>query len=107
MDFGRSRLKEWIVPLDRHLLKTFPTPEGILLLVLETMPVISDTKGVPPPDIAIYSGFSNGFADEFYRRLGKYCGTGQAVFFFERGITEKVCLDMLQEIRSSMWFRTS
>lgn len=88
--------------LDRHLLKTFPTPAGILLLVSVTLLVMSDTKGFPTPDIAIYSSVSCGFADEFFRRLGKYRRSGQAEFFFEWGITERVCLEMLQEIRSSI-----
>lgn len=88
--------------LDRHLLKTFPTPAGILLLVSVTLLVMSDTKGFHTPDIAIYSSVSCGFADEFCRRLGKYRRSGQAEFFFEWGITERMCLEMLQEIRSSI-----
>ncbi len=38
-----------------------------------------------------------GFADEFYRRLGKQYGTGQAEYFFESSIAEKVYLAMLTE----------
>ncbi|MFA6544160.1 MAG: FAD-dependent oxidoreductase, partial [Limisphaerales bacterium] len=38
-----------------------------------------------------------GFADEFYRRLGKHYGTGQPEYFFESGVAEKVYLDMLKE----------
>jgi hypothetical protein len=38
-----------------------------------------------------------GFADEFYRRLGKHYGTGQAEYFFESSVAEKVYLDMLKE----------
>lgn len=38
-----------------------------------------------------------GFADEFYRRLGKHYGTGQPEYFFESSVAEKVYLDMLNE----------
>ena len=38
-----------------------------------------------------------GFADEFYRRLGKHYGTGQPEYFFESSVAEKVYLDMLAE----------
>lgn len=38
-----------------------------------------------------------GFADEFYRRLGKHYGTGQPEYFFESSVAEKVYLDMLKE----------
>ena len=39
----------------------------------------------------------DGFADEFYRRLGKHYGTGKAEYYFESSVAEKACLDMLQE----------
>lgn len=38
-----------------------------------------------------------GFADEFYRRLGRHYGTGQPAYFFESGVAEKVYLAMLSE----------
>ncbi len=38
-----------------------------------------------------------GFADEFYRRLGKHYGTGKPEYFFESGVAEKTYLDMLRE----------
>ena len=38
-----------------------------------------------------------GFADEFYRRLGKHYGTGHPDYFFESSVAEKVYLDMLAE----------
>ena len=38
-----------------------------------------------------------GFADEFYRRLGKHYGTEQPEYFFESSVAEKVYLDMLKE----------
>jgi len=38
-----------------------------------------------------------GFADEFYRGLGKHYGTGHAEYFFESSAAEKVYLDMLKE----------
>ena len=38
-----------------------------------------------------------GFADEFYRRLGAHYVTGNAEYFFESSIAEKVYLAMLKE----------
>ncbi len=38
-----------------------------------------------------------GFADAFYRRLGKHYGTGKPEYFFESNVAEKVYLDMLRE----------
>jgi NADPH-dependent 2,4-dienoyl-CoA reductase/sulfur reductase-like enzyme len=38
-----------------------------------------------------------GFAEEFYRRLGKYYGTDTAEYFFESSIAEKTYLNMLKE----------
>ncbi len=38
-----------------------------------------------------------GFADEFYRRLGKHYGTGQPEYYFESSVAEKVYLEMLKE----------
>ena len=38
-----------------------------------------------------------GFADEFYRRLGRHYGTGQPEYFFESSVAEKVYLDILKE----------
>lgn len=38
-----------------------------------------------------------GFADEFYRRLGKHYGTGKPEYFFESSVAEKVYLDLLRE----------
>jgi FAD-dependent oxidoreductase family protein len=38
-----------------------------------------------------------GFADEFYRRLGKHYGTGRAEYYFESSVAEKAYLDMLKE----------
>lgn len=38
-----------------------------------------------------------GFADEFYRRLGRHYGTGQPEYYFESSVAERVYLDMLKE----------
>ena len=38
-----------------------------------------------------------GFADEFYKRLGKHYGTGKAEYYFESSVAEKVYLEMLSE----------
>jgi hypothetical protein len=38
-----------------------------------------------------------GFADEFYRRLGKHYGTERPEYYFESSVAEKVYLDMLKE----------
>lgn len=38
-----------------------------------------------------------GFADEFYRRLGKHYGTDKPEYFFESSVAEKVYLEMLKE----------
>jgi len=38
-----------------------------------------------------------GFANEFYRRLGNFYGTGQPEYFFESSVAEKVYRDMLEE----------
>ncbi len=38
-----------------------------------------------------------GFADEFYRRMGKIYGTGQPAYYFESSVAEKVYLEMLKE----------
>ncbi|MCE9611432.1 MAG: FAD-dependent oxidoreductase [Chthoniobacter sp.] len=38
-----------------------------------------------------------GFANEFYRCLGRHYGTGKAEYFFESGVAEKVYLDLLGE----------
>jgi len=38
-----------------------------------------------------------GFADEFYRRLGKHYGTNKAEYYFESSVAEKVYLEMLKE----------
>ena len=38
-----------------------------------------------------------GFANEFYRRLGKHYGTDQPEYFFESSVAQKVYLDMLKE----------
>ena len=38
-----------------------------------------------------------GFADEFYRRMGKHYGTGQPAYYFESSVAEKVYLEMLKE----------
>ena len=38
-----------------------------------------------------------GFADEFYRRLGKHYGTRKVEYFFESSVAEKAYLDMLKE----------
>lgn len=38
-----------------------------------------------------------GFADEFYRRLGKHYGTNRPEYYFESSVAEKVYLDMLRE----------
>ncbi|MGC4006775.1 MAG: FAD-dependent oxidoreductase [Pirellulales bacterium] len=38
-----------------------------------------------------------GFADEFYRRLGKHYGVNGPEYFFESSIAEKTYLDMLKE----------
>jgi hypothetical protein len=38
-----------------------------------------------------------GFADEFYRRLGRHYGTEKPEYSFESGVAEKVYLDMLKE----------
>ena len=38
-----------------------------------------------------------GFADEFYRRLGKHYGSGKPEYFFESSAAEKVYLEMLKE----------
>lgn len=38
-----------------------------------------------------------GFADEFYRRLGKHYGIDGPEYFFESGVAEKIYLDMLRE----------
>ncbi|HEY1084698.1 MAG TPA: FAD-dependent oxidoreductase [Prosthecobacter sp.] len=48
-----------------------------------------------------------GFADEFYRRLGKHYGTGQPEYFFESSVAEKVYLDMLKEARVEVLFGES
>lgn len=36
---------------------------------------------------------TGGFADEFYRRLGKHHGTGQLAYVFESSVAEKVYLN--------------
>ena len=38
-----------------------------------------------------------GFADEFYRRLGKHYGTDKPEYYFESGVAEMVYLDLLKE----------
>lgn len=38
-----------------------------------------------------------GFADEFYRRLGKHYGTDKPEYFFESSVAEKAYLEMLKE----------
>lgn len=38
-----------------------------------------------------------GFADDFYRRLGKHYGSDQPEYFFESSVAEKVYLDILRE----------
>jgi len=38
-----------------------------------------------------------GFADEFYRRLGRHYGTGKTEYYFESSVAEKVYLEMLKE----------
>lgn len=38
-----------------------------------------------------------GFADEFYKRLGKHYGTSAPEYFFESSVAEKVYLEMLRE----------
>jgi hypothetical protein len=38
-----------------------------------------------------------GFADEFYRRLGKHYGSGAPEYFFESSVAEETYLDMLKE----------
>ncbi len=38
-----------------------------------------------------------GFADEFYRRLGKIYGTNKAEYYFESSVAEKAYLEMLKE----------
>jgi hypothetical protein len=38
-----------------------------------------------------------GFADEFYKRLGKHYGTNNPEYFFESSVAEQVYQDMLQE----------
>ncbi|MGB8168585.1 MAG: FAD-dependent oxidoreductase [Chthoniobacteraceae bacterium] len=48
-----------------------------------------------------------GFADEFYRRLGKRYGTGQAEYFFESSVAEKVYLDVLKEAGVEVRFGAS
>lgn len=48
-----------------------------------------------------------GFADEFYRRLGKHYGTGQPEYFFESSVAEKVYLDMLKEAKVEVLFGES
>ncbi|MES2505498.1 MAG: FAD-dependent oxidoreductase [Verrucomicrobiota bacterium] len=40
-----------------------------------------------------------GFADEFYRRLGKHYGTDKPEYFFESSVAEKVYLEMLKEAK--------
>ena len=48
-----------------------------------------------------------GFADEFYRRLGKHYGTGQPEYFFESSVAEKVYLEMLKEAGVEVHFGSS
>jgi len=38
-----------------------------------------------------------GFADEFYKRLGKHYGSGKAEYYFESSVAEKTYLEMLDE----------
>ena len=38
-----------------------------------------------------------GFADDFYKELGKYYKTGKAEYFFESSVAEKVYLEMLKK----------
>ncbi len=38
-----------------------------------------------------------GFADEFYRALGKHYGSGRAEYYFESSVAEKVYLEMLEQ----------
>jgi hypothetical protein len=38
-----------------------------------------------------------GFADEFYRRLGKHYGTGQPEYYFESSVAGKAYLELLRE----------
>ncbi len=48
-----------------------------------------------------------GFADEFYRQLGKHYGTGQPEYFFESSVAEKVYLEMLKEAGVEVHFGAS
>lgn len=48
-----------------------------------------------------------GFADEFYRRLGKHYGTNKPEYFFESGVAEKTYLDMLREAGVEVRFGAS
>ncbi len=38
-----------------------------------------------------------GFADEFYKRLGKHYGSGKPEYYFESSVAEKLYLEMLEE----------
>ncbi len=48
-----------------------------------------------------------GFADEFYKRLGKHYGTGKPEYYFESGVAEKVYLEMLREAGVEVRFGAS
>lgn len=48
-----------------------------------------------------------GFADEFYRRLGKHYGTNKPEYFFESGAAEKIYLEMLREAGVEVRFGAS
>ncbi|SKA76437.1 FAD dependent oxidoreductase [Prosthecobacter debontii] len=48
-----------------------------------------------------------GFADEFYRQLGKHYGTNQPEYFFESSVAEKVYLDMLKEAQVEVLYGAS
>jgi hypothetical protein len=48
-----------------------------------------------------------GFADEFYRRLGKIYGTNKAEYFFESSVAERAYLELLKEAGVEIKYGTS
>lgn len=48
-----------------------------------------------------------GFADEFYRRLGKHYGSEKPEYYFESSVAEKVYLEMLKEAGVEVRFGAS
>lgn len=48
-----------------------------------------------------------GFADEFYRRLGRHYGKDQPEYFFESGVAERIYGDMLREAGVEVRFGVS